>query len=122
MYLVLFNKGLKSTLDYLVVRQWRDVKVKDIRVKLRVTGKQGHHLIVTRWRFFMEKLKRTQETYVKFKLESIQDESTKYLYKRRLSLKLSLKNRTVKEKYGQIKECVFTLVYNTSTKRRTRKI
>lgn len=109
------TRGLKSIIDYLIVRQNSQIKIQDVRVKRGAECGSDHRLLeakiyvpfvtsypsTTTNSFTENKL-----TTIRYNLTSFEHDSTKYLYARRLDQKLIETHRTIEQEYDHIKTCI----------------
>jgi hypothetical protein len=110
---------LKTIIDYIITKQDLKLKIQDVRAYRGTNCRTDHKLLVAKILFsYMqtatdkhEEKKENMETMVdknrKYNTESLQNESTKFLYQQRLINKLNqneLADRV--EMYNYLKKCI----------------
>ncbi|XP_072397944.1 uncharacterized protein [Diabrotica undecimpunctata] len=108
------TRNLKSIIDYSIVRQRTKIKIQDVRVARGPSCGTDHHLLKVKAilpnRY--EKEKEHIETNqlikkVRYNLDSLNHESVKLLYKKRLDQKLEMGNfENTEEHYEHIKRAI----------------
>lgn len=108
------TRGLKSIIDYLIVRQHSGIKVQDIRVKRGADCGSDHCLLVAKIYIPFATSHQNQTcniqkegaNIIRYNLDSLEQYSTRYLYSNRLEQKLVQTTRTTEEEYEHIKRCI----------------
>lgn len=105
------TRGLRSIIDYIVIKQNSAIKIFDVRVKRGADCRSGHYLLTSKiqipYRTTQQKGSNPSKlTEMKYNLESLSDHSTAYLYRRRLDQKLTEKHRTTEEEYQHVTYCI----------------
>ncbi|KAK4884077.1 hypothetical protein RN001_000348 [Aquatica leii] len=109
-----YTRDIKSIIDYFVIKQKTRLKVLDVKVKRGYDYGSDHHLLTSTVYLSYrasnnnreEKENIGQTTEERFNLQSLYEESTAYLYRRRVEQKIKTLRRTVEEEYKHIKACI----------------
>jgi len=111
------RRGLRSIIDYLIMRQQSKLKTLDVRVYRGAECGTDHHLIIAK---VLIKYRASNKIRPglnspekidkkRYNLESLKHETSQFLYKLRLATKLhnvTIENKTAEELYEQIKGCI----------------
>jgi len=113
------TKNLKTIIDYVITKQDSKLKIQDVRAYRGPNCGTDHKLLVAKILLpYMcttkDKHKETKEKNVtmvdkgrKYNIESLQNESTKFLYQQRLNGKLNQNEFTdTEEMYNYLKKCI----------------
>lgn len=109
------TRGLKSIIDYTIIRQKTKLIVQDVRVYRGATCGSDHHLLKTKLTIGIDRARDLKEaaaeieklTEKKYNLNSLEQESVRDLYRRRLDKKLETMQFTSNEEhYHYIKTCL----------------
>jgi len=127
------TRNLKSIIDYAITRQKSKLKVKDVRAYRGATCGSDHYLLKTKIVFPVQQRENgyksdtnqsEQTNEKKFNLDSLDNDSTKTLYKNRLDEKLGdIHFETTELQHQYIKDCIQTaameaLGYSEKTQRK----
>lgn len=109
------TKKQKSIIDYLIIKQNSPIETLDVWVQRGASCSSDHFLVRAKLCLGYKYRKTKTETeqtmkylqWPKYNLESLQNESTVFLYKLRLSQKLTeVLNGNTEQKYNILKECI----------------
>ena len=110
------TRGLKSIIDYVIVKQKTKLKVTDVRVKRGYVCGSDHFLLMANIHFPYignrepkpdVPIQETRITTNTYNLDSLQDDSTKFLYQLRLAAKLAdVRGDTSENLYNEMKTCI----------------
>ena len=112
------TKELRSIIDYVIQRQHSKLKTTDVKVHRGSECGSDHHLVIAKIIVNYRKVNTTvsenqqqlnDTSEHKYNIESLKQESTRFLYKLRLANKLqNIRNAnvTTEHLYGQIKDCI----------------
>ena len=113
------TRELKSIIDYIIARQKSGLKFQDVRVFRGITVGSDHYLVNEKILFLygknnVNKLKENRTECASelvqlpvYNIDSLRDESTSWLYKKRLDEKLGERNfERTEECYKQLVKCI----------------
>ncbi|XP_030758033.1 craniofacial development protein 2-like [Sitophilus oryzae] len=110
------TRNLKSLIDYIIVRQNTQMKISDVRVMRGPECGTDHFLVVAKSYFpYKQKMQsnglpeknETPLSNVKYNIESLRNDSTKFLYQMRLATKLNrIGQGSPNDMYEGLKTCI----------------
>ncbi|XP_030751031.1 craniofacial development protein 2-like [Sitophilus oryzae] len=110
------TQNLKSLIDYIIVRQKTQLKISDVRVMRGPECGTDHFLVVAKSYFpYKQKMQSnglpekngTPLSNVKYNIESLRNDSTKFLYQMRLATKLNrIGQGSPNDMYESLKTCI----------------
>jgi len=108
------TRRLKSIIDYLIIKQKSRLLVTDVRVYRGATCGSDHHLLKAKIALGIDKTQTKEKIIeaesideIRYNVDSLEQESVRDLYKRRLDQKLELKQfNNNEEHYNHIKTCL----------------
>ena len=108
------TKNLKTIIDYIITKQDLKLRIQEVRAYRGPNFGTDHNLLVAKISFpYMYTTKDKENTVtmvykkVQYNIESLQNESTKFLYQQRLNNKLNRNEFTdTEEMYNYLKNCI----------------
>ena len=110
------TRQLQSIIDYIIIRQKTRFKVMDVRVKRGFECGSDHHLVTAKIYFpYNQSINKISDTQtvthknirVKYNLDGLQEDSTKFLYQLRLAAKLAkLQEGSAENMYNDVKRSI----------------